>query len=188
MEVPDVLVVNKADQAELAKRAMAELRAALASLHRAGIRGREQQETPLLATSALDGTGVPELWRALEAHREGWRRRALWRQGAARDDRLGARAFVRRHGRSGSSASGERTRSSRPSPGASTREKRSRRSSRASFLTRPPERSEGTPGGTRRILRRCAPRDDDPLSADGGEVRRAEGGADLAFSAGSPPR
>src|ERR1700733_6665038 len=41
MEVPDVLVVNKADQADLARRAMAELRAALASLRGAGIGARD---------------------------------------------------------------------------------------------------------------------------------------------------
>ena len=100
MEVPDVLVVNKADQAELARRAMAELRAALASLHSVGIGARG--EVKLLATSALDGTGVQELWGALVKHREALettgglavRRRA----GAVA---WGARAFARRHGEAG---------------------------------------------------------------------------------------
>jgi LAO/AO transport system kinase len=100
MEVPDVLVVNKCDQVELARRALAELRAALASLHGAGI-GR-RGDVALLSTSALDGTGVAELWRALEARREelgrtgelGARRRA----GAVA---WGARAFALRYGEAG---------------------------------------------------------------------------------------
>jgi LAO/AO transport system kinase len=100
MEVPDVLVVNKSDQAELARRAMAELRAALASLHGAGI--GEKGDAPLLATSALDGTGVPELWSALVRQRE-----ALEKTGELAPRRRtgaiawGARAFARRHGEAG---------------------------------------------------------------------------------------
>ena len=101
MEVPDVLVVNKADQAELARRAMAELRAALASLRGAGIR-RKGEETPLLATSALDGTGVPELWRALASHREGLARGGeLGRRRRAGSIAWATRAFARRHGEAG---------------------------------------------------------------------------------------
>jgi LAO/AO transport system kinase len=100
MEVPDVLVVNKADQAELARRAMAELRAALASLHGVGI--GERGEVPLLATSALDGTGVSELWGALEKHRETLEKSgklaARRRAGAIA---WGSRAFARRHGEAG---------------------------------------------------------------------------------------
>ncbi len=100
MEVPDVLVVNKSDQAELARRATAELRAALASLHHAGIGARG--EVSLVATSALDGTGVPELWRALEAHRA-----SLAATGALAPRRRagaiawGVRAFARRYGEAG---------------------------------------------------------------------------------------
>ncbi|MGO8998621.1 MAG: ArgK/MeaB family GTPase [Polyangiaceae bacterium] len=102
MEVPDVLVVNKADQAELARRAMAELRAALASLHGAGIGERGDAAVPLLATSALDGTGVAELWGALETHRA-----ALEKSGALAVRRRagaiawGVRAFARRQGEAG---------------------------------------------------------------------------------------
>jgi LAO/AO transport system kinase len=98
MEVPDVLVVNKADQTELARRAMAELKAALTSLHRAGIGA----SVPVLATSALDGTGVVELWAALASHREALqasgRLAVRRREGAIA---WGVRAFVRRHGDAG---------------------------------------------------------------------------------------
>jgi LAO/AO transport system kinase len=114
MEVPDVLVVNKADQAELARRAMTELRAALATLRGAGISNRGEAGArgdggarsaatiPLLATSARDGTGVSELWAALQEQR-----RALEETGGlAKRRRAGAiawgvRAFVRRHGEAG---------------------------------------------------------------------------------------
>jgi LAO/AO transport system kinase len=100
MEVPDVLVVNKADQRELAQRAMSDLRAALASLNRAGI--GERDSVPVLATSALDGAGVTELWGALVARRE-----ALAMTGELATRRRagavawGKRAFVRRHGEAG---------------------------------------------------------------------------------------
>src|SRR5262249_31681469 len=57
-------VVNKADQVALAKRTSVELAAALASLRSAGIASRE---LPVLATSAMDGTGVEELVAKLEA-------------------------------------------------------------------------------------------------------------------------
>ncbi len=111
MELPDVLVVNKADQTELARRAMTELRAALASLRGAGITkklaGRAAETVPLLATSARDGTGVSELWAVLRQHRE-----TLEATGALTSRRRagaiawGARAFARRHGEAGVEAAG----------------------------------------------------------------------------------
>jgi LAO/AO transport system kinase len=100
MELPDVMVVNKADQTELARRAMAELRAALASLRRAGVGARESP--PIFATSALDGTGVSVLWSALASHRA-----ALEASGELATRRRagaiawGMRAFARRHGEVG---------------------------------------------------------------------------------------
>jgi GTPase len=100
MEVPDVLVVNKSDQVELARRAMGDLRAALASLHGAGIGARG--DVPLLATSALDRTGVTELWAALVNHRETLEKTgglAVRRRAGA--IAWGARAFARRHGEVG---------------------------------------------------------------------------------------
>jgi len=96
MEVPDLLVVNKADQGALAKRALAELRAALASLHHAGIRPRG---TPIVLTSALDGTGVDELartFRDLHAHLASSGELAMRRRAGA--IAWGVRAFHRRHG------------------------------------------------------------------------------------------
>ncbi len=62
MEVPDVLVVTKADLGRVATRALGDLHAALRSL---GV-----TETAVLAVSSLaPGTGIPELVDALEAHR-----------------------------------------------------------------------------------------------------------------------
>jgi LAO/AO transport system kinase len=62
MEVPDVLVVTKADLGRIAVRAVADLRAALGSLG--------APETAVLAvSSAAPPSGVSELVDALEAHR-----------------------------------------------------------------------------------------------------------------------
>ena len=71
MEIPDVLVVNKADQEELARRAVADLRGALRTAHAAGARDRGDPdwETPILATSATKLTGIEELIDVLDAHR-----------------------------------------------------------------------------------------------------------------------
>ncbi|MDQ6776422.1 MAG: ArgK protein, partial [Actinomycetota bacterium] len=63
MEIPDVLVVTKADLGRPATRALADLRSALRSL---GAR-----EIPLVAVSSVSpATGIPELVAALDAHRE----------------------------------------------------------------------------------------------------------------------
>lgn len=71
MEIPDILVVNKADQDELARRAVADLRGALQTAHAVGARGSGDAswDTPILATSATKGTGIEELIDALDAHR-----------------------------------------------------------------------------------------------------------------------
>lgn len=59
VEIADVIAVNKCDppNAERAQQAMRELRAAVGS------------KTPMLLTSGLAGTGIPELWTAIEKHR-----------------------------------------------------------------------------------------------------------------------
>jgi LAO/AO transport system kinase len=63
MEVPDVLVVTKADLGDAAKRAVADLDQALAALG--------SSEVPVLAVSSVaPPSGVSELAAALEAHRE----------------------------------------------------------------------------------------------------------------------
>ena len=62
MEVPDVLVVTKADLGRIATRTVADLQAALRSLG--------EQETAVVAVSSVPPTsGVEELAAALEAHR-----------------------------------------------------------------------------------------------------------------------
>jgi LAO/AO transport system kinase len=64
MEIPDVLVVTKADLGRIASRAVADLKAALRALGSA--------ETPVVAVSAVPpGSGIGELVDALEAHRAG---------------------------------------------------------------------------------------------------------------------
>ena len=63
MEVPDVLVVTKADLGEAARRAQRDLRAALGALG--------SRDVPVLAVSSLaPPEGIEELARALEEHRE----------------------------------------------------------------------------------------------------------------------
>jgi LAO/AO transport system kinase len=98
MEVPDVLVVTKADLGVVATRAVRDLRSALGSLGDAG--------TEVLAVSSLPPVaGIDELVDALDAHRAGLDLLAV--RGRAR--RLGALAdFVAEHGASGMRALGGR--------------------------------------------------------------------------------
>lgn len=64
MEVPDVLVVTKADLGQAAMRTRADLEAALVALR--------ATDTPVVAVSALaPASGIDELARALAAHRAG---------------------------------------------------------------------------------------------------------------------
>jgi LAO/AO transport system kinase len=64
MEVPDVLVITKADLGDVAMRAQRDLRAALRSL---GVR-----DTPVVSVSSLPpAKGIGELVEALDAHRAG---------------------------------------------------------------------------------------------------------------------
>jgi len=72
MEIPDILVVNKADHEELAGRAVADLRGALRTAHSAGAtEGQDADwETPIIATSATKNSGIDELIDALDAHRQ----------------------------------------------------------------------------------------------------------------------
>ena len=65
MEIPDLLVVNKADSGRLAERATSDLRSALASIQAAGL----TQAVPILATSATEGRGLEDLADALQAQR-----------------------------------------------------------------------------------------------------------------------
>jgi LAO/AO transport system kinase len=72
MEIPDILVVNKADQDELAQRAIADLRGALQTAHAVGAVGGHDAswEPPIIATSATTGTGIDGLINALDDHRK----------------------------------------------------------------------------------------------------------------------
>jgi LAO/AO transport system kinase len=100
MEIPDVLVVTKADLGAVATRARRDLHAALRSL---GVR-----DTPVVAVSSVHPiTGVDELADALQAHRE--RVDLTGRRTRAR--RLGALAdFHAEHGERGlRSLGGRRT-------------------------------------------------------------------------------
>jgi LAO/AO transport system kinase len=88
MEVPDVLVVTKADLGDIALRAQRDLRAALRSL---GVR-----DTPVVSVSSVPPpSGIGELADALESHRESLDLTAV----RARSRRLSALAeFVAEHG------------------------------------------------------------------------------------------
>ncbi len=98
MEVPDLLVVNKADLAE-ADRTRLELRGAVASLTAAGL---SEREIPIVTTAPLDGRGIAELSAALDAHARtlasNGQRDARRRAGAVAWAR---RAFLQRYGERG---------------------------------------------------------------------------------------
>jgi LAO/AO transport system kinase len=64
MEVPDVLVVTKADLGQIAKRAQSDLRSALASLGAAGVE-------VVAVSSVSPPSGIDELVQALDRHRAG---------------------------------------------------------------------------------------------------------------------
>ncbi|MDQ2761647.1 MAG: ArgK protein [Actinomycetota bacterium] len=98
MEVPDVLVVTKADLGRVAMRALSDLRSALRSL---GAR-----ETAVLSVSSVSPpAGVPELIEALDAHRE----RLDLPARRLRSRRLHALAdFAAEHGNRGLRAAGGR--------------------------------------------------------------------------------
>jgi LAO/AO transport system kinase len=66
MEIPDLLVVNKADHGPSATRAASDLKSALSTLRQVGAAEGELQ---VLLTSARDRQGIGELADALAAHR-----------------------------------------------------------------------------------------------------------------------
>jgi LAO/AO transport system kinase len=98
MEIPDVIVITKADLGTIAMRTERDARAALRSLG-AG-------STPVLAVSSLsEGTGIEELIAALERHRAGSdvaARRVRARRASALAD------YAREHGERGLRALGGR--------------------------------------------------------------------------------
>jgi len=66
LEIADVLVVNKADRPGAARTA----RALELVINRGAPSGDNAWQPPILQTVALDGSGVPEVLRAIEAHRD----------------------------------------------------------------------------------------------------------------------
>jgi LAO/AO transport system kinase len=98
MEVPDVLVVTKADMGDAAMRARRDLAAAL--------RAVGSRDTPVVAVSSLPPpSGVEELVAALDAHRDGLDLEAA----RARMRRFAAlSAFAAEHGEAGLRAVGGR--------------------------------------------------------------------------------
>ena len=66
MEIPDILVVNKADHGPTATRAASDLQAALGTLRQVGAGEGDQ---PVLLTSARDQQGIDALADALDRHR-----------------------------------------------------------------------------------------------------------------------
>jgi LAO/AO transport system kinase len=98
MEVPDLLVVTKADHGDSARRARDDLEAALSSLGSTG--------TPVLAVSSVPPpTGIDELAGALAAHRE---RVDLAAVRAAARRRAALAEFAAEHGERGIRALGGR--------------------------------------------------------------------------------
>jgi LAO/AO transport system kinase len=99
MEIPDVLLVNKSDVGEPARRARVELLGVLGSARSAGIAGDGPE---VLMASATRGDGLDEVLAAIERHRE-----SQLRSGGLAERRLqgqvewGVREFVRRVGDEG---------------------------------------------------------------------------------------
>ncbi len=98
MEIPDVLVVHKADQVELAQRTLGHLRGALRTAASVGVVHEGGAPVPIVLTSAVSATGIDALADALRAHRA-----ALGVEGLAARRRAGDAAWafallVRRHG------------------------------------------------------------------------------------------
>jgi LAO/AO transport system kinase len=109
MEIPDILVVNKADHDELARRAVTDLRGALRSAEAAGAtRGHDADwQTPIIATSATKGTGIDELIDTLDAHRQRLEPTLATRRRGG-EVQWALDLFTRRHGEYGVSALGGR--------------------------------------------------------------------------------
>jgi len=107
MEIPDILVVNKADHDDLAMRAVADLRGALRTAHAAGAGAGQDAdwETPIIATSATKGTGIDELIDALDEHRRHLETSLVARRGRGEAE-WALDLFSRKHGEHGVSTLG----------------------------------------------------------------------------------
>lgn len=109
MEIPDILVVNKADQKDLAARAVADLHGALRTATAVGATAHSEAgwHTPIIATSAQDGTGIAELADALQAHRDQLKSTLDTRRREAEAE-WAVQIFARRHGEHGLKSLGGR--------------------------------------------------------------------------------
>jgi LAO/AO transport system kinase len=90
MEIPDVIAVNKSDH-PLARATATDVRQVLS------LGPRELAKPPVILTDALDGTGITELWQAIEAHRESGGLEDRRRRNVAAEVFAVASARARRH-------------------------------------------------------------------------------------------
>lgn len=90
MEIADILVLNKADKADVDAAEMA-LRSMLAMGYPSKSSNRSTWVPPILRTVATDGEGVVEVVKALQAHVEFLRSSGTWQQ----RDQMRLRAFLR---------------------------------------------------------------------------------------------
>jgi LAO/AO transport system kinase len=104
MEIPDVLVVNKADEDKLARRASLDLKGTLVYREKAA----GGWEPKVVRTAAIDGQGVPELADALAAHRAYLTHRGLAAVRAEKAARWALAAYTRYAGERGLEALGGR--------------------------------------------------------------------------------
>ena len=111
MEIPDILAVNKADQGNLANRAVSDLQGALRTADAVGATGPNEPgwQTPILATSARDDTGIEPLVDALQAHRDHLQS-GLGRRRRHGEVQWAMELFARRHGEHGVVTLGGRSR------------------------------------------------------------------------------
>jgi LAO/AO transport system kinase len=110
MEIPDVIVVNKADHGRLAQRAAADLAGALDRLRHAGMGDEARSwKLPVLVTSARDRVGIDELVEAFEAHRTTFTSAGLSEKRRLGGANWAASLFVRMHGEHGLRWSGGRS-------------------------------------------------------------------------------
>ena len=90
MEIADILVLNKADKADVDAAEMA-LRSMLAMGYPSKEDNQPTWVPPILRTIATDGEGVAEVVKALQAHAEFLRSTGTWQQ----RDQIRLRAFLR---------------------------------------------------------------------------------------------
>ncbi len=90
MEIADILVLNKADKADVDAAEMA-LRSMLAMGYPSKSSDRSTWVPPILRTVATDGEGVVEVVKALQVHAEFLRSSGTWQQ----RDQMRLRAFLR---------------------------------------------------------------------------------------------